>query len=161
MECLFPCKFWRKFSMRFYLMLRILWVFISPQIPVFFLRLNQTVILIFFLCFTILCFTLVFLLKSYIFPIPPFFYSCDSKGPSQEFLFFRFTLHELSEPRGKALIRWCHVIVRKYIRYLILYRNAGTMSCSCNLVGESSPENNDLGAIIWKKIQIKHELLTK
>ncbi len=37
--------------------------------------------LCFFLCFAILYFTLVFLPEFYVFPIPPFFRSCDSKGP--------------------------------------------------------------------------------
>ncbi len=135
MECLFPCKFWRKFrppliQRKFIGILedfipigifptkpfelkewtlwnpikllrnasshtsfggiltrgrtswkkleKILWVFISPQIPVFFLWSNQTVIPMFFLCFAILCFTLTFLSESYVFPISPFSHFCDS-----------------------------------------------------------------------------------
>ena len=58
-----------------------LWVYLSYLIPVFFLRFNQTVIHVFFLHFTILCFTLTFLSKSYIFSIPTFSQSCNSKGP--------------------------------------------------------------------------------
>ncbi len=42
---------------------------------------NQTVIPVFFLCFAILCFILTFLSKFYVFPIPTFSQSCDSKGP--------------------------------------------------------------------------------
>ena len=46
----------------------------------FFLRSNQTVIPVFFLCFAILCFTLAFLPKSYVFPISTFSHSYDSKA---------------------------------------------------------------------------------
>ena len=46
----------------------------------FFLWSNQTVILMFFMCFAILCFTLTFILKSCVFSISTFFLSCDSKG---------------------------------------------------------------------------------
>ena len=58
--------------MRFYLMKIFLRVFISPLIPTFFLRSNQTVISVFFLCFAILCFTLVLISKSYVFSVPTF-----------------------------------------------------------------------------------------
>ena len=44
--------------MKFYLMEAFLRVFISPLIPMFFLRSNQTVIPEFFLCFAILYFTI-------------------------------------------------------------------------------------------------------
>jgi hypothetical protein len=59
----------------------ILWVFISPQIPVFFLWSNQTVIPIFFLCFVILCFTLIFLSESYFFLFLYFFIPVIQRGP--------------------------------------------------------------------------------
>ncbi|RXX53957.1 hypothetical protein DD600_25915, partial [Enterobacter cloacae] len=39
----------------------------------FFLWSNQTTILMFFLCFAIICFTLTFLLESYVYSIPQFF----------------------------------------------------------------------------------------
>lgn len=58
-------------------LLWVLWVFISPRIPVFFLRPNQMAVPMFFLYFAILCFILVFLSKCYVFPIPMFFHSRD------------------------------------------------------------------------------------
>ena len=45
MKCLFPYKFWRNFNKRENFMEKIIWVLISPQIPVFFLWSNQTIIL--------------------------------------------------------------------------------------------------------------------
>ena len=56
-------------------------VFTSSLIPAFFMWSNQTVILMFSLCFAILCFTLTFLSKSHVFLIPTFFQSYDLKGP--------------------------------------------------------------------------------
>ena len=47
----------------------------------FFLWFNQTVIPVFFMCFAILCFTFIFLLEFYVFLIPPFIHSYDSKRP--------------------------------------------------------------------------------
>lgn len=49
-----------------------LWVYLSYQIIMFFLRTNQTVIHVFFVCFAILCFALILLSKSCVFSIPPF-----------------------------------------------------------------------------------------
>ena len=69
MECLFPCKFWRKFNMNgknpSSLYLKLLCFSYGP--------IKQS-----FLCFAILCFTLTFLSESYVFPISPFSHFCDS-----------------------------------------------------------------------------------
>ena len=81
MEWLVAYRFWRKLSKRSNLLVKILWVYLSHLIPMFFLWSNQTIIPVFFLCFVILCFTLTFLSESYVFPIPPFFHSYDSKEP--------------------------------------------------------------------------------
>ncbi len=89
MEWLVTYRFWRKLSKRSNLLVKILWVYLSHPIPVFFLWSNQMIIPVFFLCFAILCFTLTFLSESYVFPIPPFFHSYDSKGHVCLFLWIK------------------------------------------------------------------------
>ena len=70
-ECLKTYKFGRKSSMRFYLMETFLWVFISPLIPVFFLRSNQTAIPVFCnpLFYTCTCIKILRFSYSYVFSI--------------------------------------------------------------------------------------------
>ncbi len=82
-EWLVAYRFWRKLSKRSDLLVKILWVYLSHLIPVFFLWSNQTIILVFFLCFAIFCFTLTFLSEFYVFSISSFFHFYDSNGPLQ------------------------------------------------------------------------------
>ena len=56
-------------------------VFISFQFFVFFLRSNQMIVPMFFMCFTIPYFTVAFMLELCVFPISLFLLSCDLKGP--------------------------------------------------------------------------------